>query len=274
MSRSVLCNLFGIALFALGIGLSGCTGNPASDVSNTETTTTIATTTGTATTAITLTETTTTSTTATTQTSATTIETRRPVLYHEFSDQVKSAYLEVIQDWIDEITLMCNGETPNHGPYWLLYIDNDNIPELYVTWREFGRLFTFSDGKTVMLQEHWSARKDFFCGYAERGNWTTEHGSGGAGGYSTTIYNLKNGTYNQIALFEKRWEQVGEAGYYEKPKYEPQYFVDKVAVSKEEWEERLNGYTSSMIIREYSNGSNFNSDFGYTYDEIVALLSQ
>lgn len=79
--------------------------------------------------------------------------------------------------------------------YSLIYVDNNNIPELYTSCKshEDGKMYTYYDNEIKYVQDFGTSFENAFCGYIEKeGTFLTS--ATGVTGYSIDIYKLENGS--------------------------------------------------------------------------------
>ena len=134
--------------------------------------------------------------------------------------------------------------------YWLIYIDDNDTPELYVSTvggpPEY-RLYTFHKGLIVLLAEGFG-RDTTFNGYIERSGYAWHN----ACHNRYVIQRLENGDYVLV-------EELS----YDNNHGSITYKINDADSNETEWTKRLEEFTN----KETDLGE------GYSYNEVVALLS-
>lgn len=177
----------------------------------------------------------------------------------EISDW-RSAYLAAAADYeqyMADISVEYELNEPRVGSYDLVYVDDDEIPELIVTAKDIdlgGKLYTWHDGEAVPVYEWFGIRADSFYGYEPYSGrfWTS--GSSGAAFSTFQEFCLENGS---VTLMESIL-----TNYVSTDSKEIGYFLNGELVSDAVGEERMNDY--------FDKGHHFGS---LSYDQLHARLT-
>lgn len=145
--------------------------------------------------------------------------------------------------------------------YELVYLDDDTIPELWITyssWAEGCRIVSYRDGK--ITQELTGSGR---LSYEEYGN-VFHHSYGHMGLYFDTIFKLENGELVTVA--EGRNETtINDDG---SQNYDVMnYFWNDIQVSEEVYVQNIDSLVSPAVAKETSD------DAQLSYDEILDYLS-
>ena len=162
----------------------------------------------------------------------------------------REAYLGVIHEWEQEY---------ENSNYWLFYIDDNDVPELYTFcgWFNWAKsnLYTYHNGDIILLNQNNGEGDWILSGYTEKEGLTWH--SLNSGGEGFRIFEFEKGNYNLIETFSAGRDIM----------------INDEAVSSVEWENRLNEHKHGGISVDYHEfRKHFNYDFGYNYAEIVTLL--
>lgn len=152
----------------------------------------------------------------------------------------RSAYLAAAADYeqyMADISVELELNEPRVGSYDLVYVDDDEIPELIVTAKDIdlgGKLYTWHDGEAVPVYEWFGIRADSFYGYEPYSGRFWTHGSGGAAYTIFQEFHMENGTAVltesiQTDNISPDSEEIG-------------YFLNGELVSDAVGEERMNDY--------------------------------
>ncbi len=177
----------------------------------------------------------------------------------EISDW-RSAYLAAAagyEQYMADISVEYELDEPRVGSYDLVYVDDDEIPELIVTARDIdlgGKLYTWHDGEAVPVYEWFGIRADSFWGYEPYSGRFWTHGSGGAAYTIFQEFQLENGSTTltesiQTDNISPDSEEIG-------------YFLNGQLVSDAVGEERMDDY--------FDKGHHFGS---LSYDQLHARLN-
>ncbi len=155
----------------------------------------------------------------------------------------RSAYLTAAADYeqyVADISVEYELSEPRSGIYDLVYVDDDEIPELLVTAKDIdlgGKLYTWHGGEIALAYEWFGVRADSFHGYEPYSGrfWT----SGSSGAAYTTIqeFQLENGSATmtesiQTDNISPDSEEIG-------------YFLNGELVSDAVGEERMSAYVNN-----------------------------
>ncbi len=152
----------------------------------------------------------------------------------------RSAYLAAAADYeqyMADISVEYELDKPRVGSYDLVYVDDDEIPELIVTAKDIdlgGKLYTWIDGEAVPVYEWFGIRADSFYGYEPYSGrfWTS--GSGGAAYTIFQEFQMENGT--AVLTESIRTDNISPDS------DEIGYFLNDELVSDAVGEERMNYY--------------------------------
>lgn len=133
--------------------------------------------------------------------------------------------------------------------YSLIYIDDDEIPELYIFDTKYGRskTYTYFDGKCSMISESGSMRANSLNGYIEKSGKFITYGSGGIYYWEYVVNLLSDGNVSESERLS-----------YE----EGVYYCNGDEISEDDFNKKLESYTSQYTEITY-----------FTYDEIIEQLN-
>ncbi len=172
----------------------------------------------------------------------------------------RSAYLAAAADYeqyMADISVEYELDEPRVGSYDLVYVDDDEIPELIVTAKDIdlgGKLYTWHDGEIALVYEWFGIRADSFYGYEPYSGRFWTHGSGGAAYTIFQEFQLQNGnaTLTESIQTDNISPDSDEIG----------YFLNGELVSDAVGEERMNCY--------FDKGHHWGS---LSYDQLHARLT-
>lgn len=163
----------------------------------------------------------------------------------------KSAYFSILDEFQNSLDYKMDGVT---WKYALLYIDDDDVPELYVTCEsmDFGSaMYSYSDQKVTRILTSPAVRDNGFMGYIEHTGQFVTLTHGGSMHYEYDVYQLKKG---QAEIVHKlRCDENAEH----------LYDIDGEEFSKEAFDARYQTYQSQYTEVTYM-----------TRDEIEHTLNQ
>ncbi len=153
----------------------------------------------------------------------------------------RKAYLAVAADYeqyMADISVEYELDEPRVGSYDLVYVDDDEIPEMIVTAKDIdlgGKLYTWQDGEAVPVYEWFGIRADSFWGYEPYSGRFWTHGSGGAAYTIFQEFKMENGTATMTETIQTDnispdSEEIG-------------YFLNGELVSDTVGEERMDYYS-------------------------------
>lgn len=168
----------------------------------------------------------------------------------------RTAYLNIIE----------SRQEIDDGAYALVYIDSDDIPELYISGRfeaDGDRIYSYKNGNIL------EQRLDRMYGgeYIERsGKIINKNGSTGT--YVTHAYVLDNSGFTQTlnGYYSVRYEYIGDGKGDNTYNEIRKYFINDEPVSEDEYHDAVN---SSF---DFSQSTKF-YEKAVSYDEIKQLLS-
>lgn len=166
--------------------------------------------------------------------------------YNQSDNSWKEAYIAEIEAFRKENQI----DTNEH--YALIYIDNNDVPELYVNsgTLDVWKLFSYVDNEAVCIDEG-EYRANHFDGYIEKNGIYLTHSSGSAW---QTAYQEKELSDGKISVVNDLWTDYKNLTEY--------YYFNDTEISQEEWRKKLQEYQEQ--ITEITS---------YGYDEIKAQLS-
>ena len=163
----------------------------------------------------------------------------------------KSAYFSILDEFQNSLDYKMDGVT---WKYALLYIDDDDVPELYVTCEsmDFGSaMYSYSDQKVTRILTSPAVRDNGFMGYIEHTGQFVTLTHGGSMHYEYDVHQLKKG---QAEIVHKlRCDENAEH----------LYDIDGEEFSKEAFDARYQTYQSQYTEVTYM-----------TRDEIEHTLNQ
>ena len=175
-----------------------------------------------------------------------------PTTENQVLSECKVAYLDFLKD-----------KKESHRLFSLVYIDNDDIPELYlsgVSEAEGDMICSFKNGIVVYQ----------YLGRIGGGKYVEKSGNiinqnGHMGQYYDNVYKLDENGFSEAlnARYTERYEDIGDGSGRVNTYYE--YFIDDTAVSEAEYNNAVNAaFDFSKAISFYDNA--------VSYEKIVEQL--
>lgn len=163
----------------------------------------------------------------------------------------QEAYIYAIDDFSNHFSADFSKDELS---YKLIYIDGDDIPELYISNTIYGEslLYTYFNGKATIISESFSPRDNSFGGYMEKSGMFLTHSSGGASNHIETIHKISNG-----------FSETAETLVYDENDKTSTYKLNDEGISKEEYDKK------SEDNQKYFKSENVS----YTYDEILKIFN-
>lgn len=166
----------------------------------------------------------------------------------------KNAYLEYVRKKNAEI----NSEYGAFNSYSLIYIDDDNIPELYLEGINEAHgvtICTYSNGafQDLKLLRLWGSSYIPKTGLIKNSN-------GNMGEYEDVVYKPENGTFKLLLRGERLDDPrgIGEP---------PEFIIDNVKLEENEYENRFNSLFASSNAVRLEQGN-------MTYEQLLEYLSK
>lgn len=150
----------------------------------------------------------------------------------------QKAYLSAI----DEFKVIGNAQYDTEYEYALLYIDDDEIPELYILDKStgIGGLYTYYNGDTILVSQSGSGRANYFAGYLKNQGIFVTYNNGGMYSWSNEINQLSNGCTSII----KNFTYIDEV-----------YSINDTKVTEKELEDRFAEYSDQFAEITYCSES-------------------
>lgn len=172
------------------------------------------------------------------------------VFYNLYSDNFSELIIvedinEITYTWqkaylsaIDEFKVVGNAPYGTEYEYALLYIDDDEIPELYIIDRAtgIGGLYTYYNGEAMLVSQAGSARANAFYGYIKNKGIFVTYNNGGVYYWSNEINQLSNG----CASITKNFNCIDE-----------EYYIDDTKVTGKEFEDSFAKYSDQFTEITY-----------------------
>jgi len=183
------------------------------------------------------------------------------------SDDWKTSYLKIIQDFHKKYSVNYSDEVMKEtfDNYALVYIDNDDIPELYI-YSQICLLYTFHNCKVIRDSAvggiRWTIQK-----YSERNGLMYIYCSGGAACGIKKYQTLENGRFITNGSFHHCARINNDTGI-----YEPYFTIDDEygkEVKEEIYNQELKKAEDKFCQNDITNLANVKY---YTYSEIVDVL--
>lgn len=125
-----------------------------------------------------------------------------------------------------------NGAKDSDFSYSLLYIDDDDIPELIMRYNlGDGKLLTYKDGEIVYVDNSMTSRNRWATRYIEKSGKYFAYSSGSAWQTFYDVFDISDGTRKSINEFKTDIKDVATDSMY--------YFFDNTELSEEEWHKKL-----------------------------------
>ncbi len=162
----------------------------------------------------------------------------------------QEAYSHAAKDfehWLKEEV----GVEESDAAYSLIYIDDDDTPELLIDSYASQYLYTFLHGSAVLVNASGSYRNEHFSGYQEKSGQYWIYNSAGSDNWYLTIMELKNGNPADM-------ETLGCDS-----ALQNEYHLGYKQISKEEAEQKLSEYRA--LETEYKT---------FTYAEMLGILAE
>lgn len=143
------------------------------------------------------------------------------------------------------------GMEESDAEYSLIYIDNDDTPELLIDSYAMQELYTFLHGTAVCVNNSGSYRNNHFSGYQEKSGQYWIYDSAGSDNWYLTVMQLKNGNTQHV-------ETLGCDS-----ALQNEYHMGYQQITKEEAEQKLSEYRE--METEYET---------FTYAEMLGILAE
>ena len=177
------------------------------------------------------------------------------------TDEIQKVAQEITANYNQAYLNFLSDKKDSHSSFSLVFIDNDDIPELYlkgVSEAEGDMICSFKNGGVVYQ----------YLGRIGGGKYVEKSGSiinqnGHMGQYYDNIYKLDKNGFSEVlnARYTERYEHIGNEEY--NIYYE--YFIDDTAVSEAEYNNAVNAaFDFSKAISFYDNA--------VSYEKIVEHL--
>lgn len=138
-----------------------------------------------------------------------------------------------------------NGAKDSDFSYSLLYIDDDDIPELIMRYNlGDGKLLTYKDGEIVYVDNSMTSRNRWATRYIEKSGKYFAYSSGSAWQTFYDVFDISDGTRKSINEFKTDIKDVATDSMY--------YFFDNTELSEEEWHKKLKEFENEFTEITFS----------------------